>query len=95
MQDNTYLYVIAATPEGPCKIGFSANPEKRVRQLQTGHAHLLTLQYKQVVPTNEARRIERQIHQTIGYRRSRGEWFNVDVSEAIAEVQFGLMSAKD
>ena len=92
---NTYLYVIAASPEGPCKIGFSANPEKRVRQLQTGHAYLLKLQYSQVVPNHEARRIEKQIHRTIGYRRSQGEWFSVTVDEAIAEVQFGLMSAID
>jgi hypothetical protein len=91
--DNTYLYVIASSPEGPCKIGFSANPEKRVRQLQTGHAYLLNLHYSQVVPNNEARKIERLVHQTIGYRRSKGEWFDISVSDAIAEVQVGLMSA--
>ncbi len=90
----TYLYVIASSVEGPCKIGYSVQPEKRVRQLQTGHAQTLKLHYSELVPQHEARRIEKQIHTTIGYLRSRGEWFNITVNDAIAEVQFGLMSAE-
>lgn len=93
MKDKTYLYVIAACETGPCKIGFSARPEKRVRQLQTGHSENLKLYYSQEVCPSEVRKIERLVHNTIGYLRSRGEWFNVNVEDAITEVKVGLMVA--
>jgi hypothetical protein len=92
---NTYLYVIASAEHGPCKIGYSINPEKRLKQLQTGHAHPLKLWFAQAVPNHEARRIERQIHCTIGHLRTKGEWFSVSVNDATTEVQVGLMSALD
>ncbi len=88
----TYLYVIAESYEGPVKIGYSAQPEKRLKQLQTGASTKLNLCYQQSVKNNEAKRIERMIHKTLGYKRSHGEWFNLSVEEAIIEVQFGLMS---
>ena len=89
----TYIYVISASEQGPTKIGYSCDPETRVRKLQTGHANKLRLYYKQAVADHEARKLERQIHTTLGYLRTHGEWFNLNVTDAIAEVQFGLMSA--
>ena len=88
----TYLYVIAGEYEGPVKIGYSVNPEKRVRQLQTGAAYKLSVYYQQNVNEREARKIERNIHRTLGHLRSHGEWFNLSVDQAVAEVKFGLMS---
>jgi hypothetical protein len=90
---NTYLYVIAASESGPVKIGYSAVPEKRVRQLQTGHPQPLALFYQQGTDLASAKLIERLVHRTIGYLRSHGEWFDLTVEDAIAEVQVGLMSA--
>ncbi len=90
---NTYIYVISASEQGPVKIGYSSNPTSRVRKLQTGHASKLKLYYEQVVATHEVRKMERQIHTNLGYLRTHGEWFNLNVKDAIAEVQFGLMSS--
>ena len=92
MDKQTYLYVIAALEQGPVKIGYSYDPDKRVRQLQTGAPHRLSLFYKQAVAVKQAKRIEGQIHRTLGYIRSHGEWFNMSVTDAISEVKFGLMS---
>ena len=89
----TYLYVIAASPEGPTKISHSVRPDRRVKQLQTGHAARLAVFYQQGVSSKDAQRIERSIHNTLGYLRVQGEWFDISVDDAISEVKFGLMSA--
>lgn len=92
--NKTYLYVIAPNEAGPSKIGFSNDPDKRVRQLQTGCPERLSLQYVQETTLTEARRIEKSIHQTLGYLRKTGEWFDLTVSDAILEVQHGMMSER-
>lgn len=91
--NETYIYVIAYNEAGPVKIGYSENPDRRVRQLQTGQSNKLVLYYSQGVSKVEARKIEKQIHATNGYLRSRGEWFNMSIEDAIVEVKHGLMSA--
>ncbi len=91
--EETFIYIIAASENGPVKIGYSERPERRVRQLQTGHATKLKLYFSQPVAKSDARRIEKLIHTTVSYRRVVGEWFDLRVSDAIAEVQVGLMSA--
>ena len=68
-------------------------PEKRVKQLQTGHADQLNLFYQQDVDAKEAKRIEKMVHRTLGHLRLRGEWFKLSVTDAISEVKFGLMSS--
>lgn len=91
--NDTHIYVIAYDEAGPVKIGYSADPSRRVRQLQTGQANKLVLYYSQDVSRDEARKIEKMIHETNGYLRGRGEWFNMSVEDAIVEVKHGLMSA--
>lgn len=90
----SYIYVIAASSEGPVKIGFSKEPEKRLRQLQTGHSEPLHLFYKEEV-NDAARLMEKAVHDTIGYKRARGEWFNVTADDAIAEIRHALIFHSD
>jgi hypothetical protein len=87
----SYIYVIAASPEGPVKIGHSRQPEKRLKQLQTGHSEKLILFHKEPILLESARNAEQDIHAQIGYRRKVGEWFTVSVEAAVLEVKFGLM----
>ena len=87
----TFVYVIAARPEGPCKIGFSVNPTKRLRQLQTGHPEILRIHHVQGFEEKRAKLIERIIHRTISYKRQTGEWFDLSVEDAVAEVEFALI----
>lgn len=86
------MYLIAASQAGPVKIGFSQNPEKRLRQLQTGHAEKLILWHAEKVLHESVRSAEQAIHAQIAYRRCVGEWFDISVEEAVLEMKFGLMS---
>ena len=70
------------------KLGISLDPERRLGQLQTGHADHLHLYHTAPVPVEKARLYEKLLHRDIGYRRARGEWFNLTVEEAIAHVEF-------
>lgn len=74
------------------KVGHSRNPEKRLKQLQTGHSDKLVLWCKEAVVLESARKAEQTIHSQIGYRRKVGEWFSISVEDAVLEVKFGLMS---
>ncbi len=96
MSKATFVYVIAPGPDGPCKIGFSMQPEKRLRELQTGHPQKLTLYHVQEFgDASRASLMERIIHKTISYKRASGEWFNVPVEHAISEVEFALIRYGD
>ncbi|RYD70080.1 MAG: GIY-YIG nuclease family protein [Verrucomicrobiaceae bacterium] len=91
----TFIYVISGDMAGPCKIGFSNNPEKRLRQLQTGHPAKLFLHHTQGFPEDRARLMEQIIHKTIRPFRLKGEWFKIDVASAIAEIEFALIRYGD
>jgi hypothetical protein len=86
-----FLYVIGAAIGGPVKIGISGNPDRRLGQLQTGHADRLQLFHREPVIREKARLLERLLHRDIGYMRAIGEWFNMTVEQAIAHVQFTLI----
>lgn len=90
-----HIYVIAAHKEGPVKIGFSADPEERLKQLQTGHPEPLTLYYSLSFEKKQAKLMERIIHKTIKLHRTHGEWFDISVDSAIAEVDFALIRYGD
>jgi hypothetical protein len=82
----SFLYVIAATAAGPVKLGLSMNPEKRVRQLQTGSALPLSIFHTEEVEDGRVKIAERALHQLLGHKRMKGEWFDMSVEQAVAEV---------
>ena len=83
----SYIYVIGGTDK-PYKIGISNDPKRRLKDLQTGHPNKLKIHYKEKVPTDQVRLIEQTIHKTINHRRTHGEWFDLELDQAIAEVKF-------
>lgn len=89
--DTIFIYVIASDPAGPCKIGYASKPERRLRQLQTGHPERLELFHTQPFERPRAKLIERILHKTLKFRREQGEWFAIDVKTAIAEIDFVLI----
>lgn len=91
----SFVYVIAPSPEGPVKIGFSADPHRRLRQLQTGYPGVLTLHHFQPFCEDRAPLMEKIIHQTIAFKRKKGEWFDLTVEEAVSEVDFALIRYGD
>jgi hypothetical protein len=82
----SFLYIIAASPEGPVKLGFSADPRKRLKQLQTGSVHVLALHHTEEVDDSRVKIAERALHKLLGHRRLKGEWFSLSVEEAVFEV---------
>jgi predicted GIY-YIG superfamily endonuclease len=90
-----FIYVIAADEQGPVKIGFSNDPNRRLKELQTGYPKPLTLWHQQEFSPKQAKLMEQMIHKTLKYRRSHGEWFKLSVEQAIAEVEFHLIRYGD
>lgn len=84
----SFLYVIAASEKGPVKLGLSQDPERRVRQLQTGSAQPLRLFHVEEVHDTRVRVAEKALHKMLGHRRMKGEWFDLDVETAIGEVTY-------
>lgn len=70
-----YLYCIANN-QGLCKFGFSREPSRRLRALQTGSADPLFLVESVSVGDADVREMERVLHREFGHLRVRGEWFN-------------------
>jgi predicted GIY-YIG superfamily endonuclease len=90
-----YIYIIASNANGPVKIGRSADPQKRLKQLQTGHALPLTIHYQQEISGDEVNLMERAVHKMIRHKRLKGEWFAISVEEAIAEVKHAVILYED
>lgn len=67
-----WVYFIGAeSGEGPIKIGFSARPQERLNQLQTGSGHRLV-----IIGTFEAsEEVEIELHSQFAEHRLHGEWF--------------------
>jgi len=80
------IYVIGT--ETKQKIGFSKNPEARLKQLQTGNSETLHLHHTIQVSEDNVRTLEKFLHKDIGYKRLKGEWFDMTRLDAISYLTF-------
>ena len=85
---NSFIYIIASTEDGPVKIGFSKDPERRLKALQTGSAQKLNLYHVEPFESDDIKLVEDMLHQENRFRRCGGEWFTMSVTQAIAEVKY-------
>lgn len=85
-----YIYVIGGQNK-PYKIGITNNPERRLKTLQTGHPNKLFIHYTEEIDSTQVRHIEQTIHKLINRHRLQGEWFDLELNEAIAEVKYARM----
>lgn len=71
-----YLYIIQSDKTGSLKIGRSKDPEKRLKQLQTGSPYSLKL----IFMAEGKGHLEKRLHERLkDYRqRRKGEWFDFD-----------------
>jgi predicted GIY-YIG superfamily endonuclease len=82
------VYVIQAGDDGPCKIGVSANPERRLAQLQTGNSARLVLVALYLCQTwLIAKTLEASVHVALAPFRLMGEWFRVTPETACREIE--------
>ena len=76
------VYFIIEQPfNGLVKIGFSKNPEQRLKQLQTGACHPLRI-YR-MIPTG-TRALETVLHKQYQEYRRQGEWFELTLDQVDA-----------
>ena len=79
----SHLYIIQSDKTGDFKIGRSKNPQRRLKQLQTGSPHRLKLL---LIVENQGT-IEKKLHRRLQKYRSRrnGEWFDFDCAGSLPD----------
>lgn len=82
-----YIYAIGTTGRRQ-KIGYSADPEVRLRTLQTGNPEPLQVQYIFEIDEKYARKYEKFIHREYGHKRISGEWFDMTPEEVASLMQY-------
>lgn len=76
MTQRTAVYVISRGAEGPCKIGLSGDPDRRLAMLQTASPDRLKGEATFWFRTRAAaKRIEAALHDVFEPQRLSGEWF--------------------
>lgn len=88
-----YLYAIGTTGSRQ-KIGFSADPQQRLKTLQTANSEVLFLHYSFPIDPTVASRFERHVHVQHGHRRIKGEWFDMSPEEIVAMMQYHEIMAE-
>lgn len=83
----SFIYVIGGKHK-PYKIGITNNPNRRLKNLQTGHPNKLSIHYTEEIPDSCVKLLEKLIHKNVGRYKTHGEWFDIELNEAIAEVKF-------
>lgn len=68
------------------KIGYSKNPIKRLKQLQTGCVDKLSIIHKIEVDDKKVKIVETLIHKKLSSYKISGEWYNISNKEAIDEL---------
>lgn len=81
-----YVYVI--TDGENCKIGYTRNPELRLKQLQVGNAKKLTLVDTISTSLDIAKTKEALAHSKLAKYKVRGEWYAVTPEQAIKGLRY-------
>ena len=88
----SYLYIIGVEDKSQIKIGFSNNPEKRLKTLSTARADTLILHFKSdPIPTSRIRMLETIVHRKLSGKIKR-EWYSTDYDEVVRRINFTTMS---
>lgn len=90
----SYIYVIGGDCP-PYKVGISKDPEKRLRNLQTGHPHKLRIHLLKQTDATRTKLLETTIHHNMKMHKTNGEWFDLSLDKVIAEVEFAIIRYED
>lgn len=84
-----FVYFIEAVSLGRVKIGRAQDPQRRLRELQTGSSVQLVL--RRAIETPDPVLLERDLHARFASARSSGEWFRytADVAQEIGPPTIG------
>ena len=81
-----YVYLIQAGKKksSPVKVGYSKNPEARLKQLQTGNHESLNLIMKiKCAGYDHARRLELDMHRILGAQNVHLEWYKMNKTQVM------------
>lgn len=90
----SYIYIIGSE-NPPYKIGISKNPERRLKNIQTGHPHKLQILELRETDSKRTKLLESVIHKHLDQYRMKGEWFNISLEQAILHLDFALIRYED
>src|SRR3990167_9411478 len=83
---NVYLIQVES---GPVKIGISIDVSQRLAGLQSSNHELLTLFYRfDCESVEQARTIEQLLHARYSNQHIRGEWYRVDPTNIVTDLEF-------
>ncbi len=90
-----YLYAIS--DQRSIKLGFSLDPQKRLKQLQVGHPLPLSIIWKLSVGPERmcAEEYEKKLHRYCGKYKERGEWFSYGCLPLIKEFKIKVRQEED
>jgi hypothetical protein len=90
-----FLYAIQDCQSGYIKLGYSADPKQRLRELQTGNSGALQLIHSARIREDRARLVEQQLHRELNHHRVRGEWFDLTESRAQGMIDYAIIRYED
>ncbi|MFF6903309.1 GIY-YIG nuclease family protein [Streptomyces hydrogenans] len=82
MSTSSFVYVIGPPGSTRVKIGTSVNPDKRLKELQTGNPDRLEVLWS----TPGGRELETALHQAFAAYRTEGEWFDFGGIEPVGAI---------
>ena len=77
-----YVYLISDSNTYNYKIGISNNPEKRIKELQTGNENKLKIIHK--VLCENYKNVETALHNQYSFLKVNGEWFELSNDDVIS-----------
>ena len=93
------IYIISNTSNDEYKIGFSKNPNQRLKTLQTANSDILSIVFERPVKFHS--KIEKLVHDDFRGCRKNGEWFIIEdldisiIDSNITKYQTMLESIQD
>lgn len=88
-----YLYVLESSTK-LIKVGYSANLTQRFNALQSASPYELRLCHVVPVEARRAAMLEKRVHELLGSRKMRGEWFAVHPATAYAAIARAVREAE-
>jgi hypothetical protein len=90
-----YLYAILDEQTGYVKLGYSVNPDQRLRELQTANSGALRVIHRARIREDRARLVEQRLHHDLNHHRVRGEWFDLTESKARGMIDYAIIRYED
>ena len=86
----SYIYIIGSD-KPPYKVGISKNPQRRLKNLQTGHPYPLAIHFIVETSVTNNKLLESVIHRNLKHFRTSGEWFDLSLEKLKLEVDFVMI----